>query len=83
VGKYIVSDSPSYNPNIGSTRNWQLMAGSHDPFVSKAGSVSEVWLVLGVLKGSYGIPVAEPKCPDVIIPGKESETLWNFWLLLS
>jgi PDZ domain len=24
-GEYIVSDSPSYNPNIGSTRNWQAM----------------------------------------------------------
>jgi hypothetical protein len=24
-GEYIVSDSASYNPNIGSTRNWQLM----------------------------------------------------------
>ena len=27
-GEYIVSDSPSYNPNIGSTRNWQAMKGS-------------------------------------------------------
>lgn len=25
-GEYIVSDSPSYNPNIGSTRNWQPMS---------------------------------------------------------
>jgi hypothetical protein len=25
-GEYIISDSPSYNPNIGSTRNWQLMS---------------------------------------------------------
>ena len=25
-GEYIVSDSPSYNPNIGSTRNWQAMS---------------------------------------------------------
>jgi hypothetical protein len=25
-GEFIVSDSPSYNPNVGSTRNWQLMS---------------------------------------------------------
>lgn len=25
LGEYIVSDSPNYNPNIGSTKNWQRM----------------------------------------------------------